>query len=287
VIGAPNWFREAVTAEAERGDVVVDGASIAWSAWGARSKPGLLLLIGNGAHSGWWRPLAPILAHDYRVATFDWSGMGASDWRERYHVETFFAETLEVASATGLFDDNRKPSLAAHSFGGFVGMQLMAAYGERFAGGIIVDSRIRLKSTWGPQAVPGKPFRIHPTKEEAMSRFRLIPEQPISNQYYFDFLAQEAVAQEGKGWHFRQDPDFRRKTNVNRDIGSTIAQAKCPIAFIRGALSGSVDDEMWLEIQQLAGPEIPFVELAEAYHHVMIDQPLALVDSIRELLRSF
>ena len=51
---APEWFRDAVAQRYEKDFVDVDGAQIHYQSWSEPSKPGLLLVHGNGAHAHWW-----------------------------------------------------------------------------------------------------------------------------------------------------------------------------------------------------------------------------------------
>lgn len=284
---APQWFDDAIRQEPEIDWLTVDGARIEWAAWGQRGRRGLLLLIGNGAHIGWWRPIAPILARDYRVATFNWSGMGRSGWRDVYPVETLIAEAMAVGEAAGLFENDQAPFLGAHSFGGFIGLRLLIEHGARFAGGILIDSRLRVRQQWGGGADAVSPFHVHDTKEQAIARFRLKPDQPERNPFILDMLAEESLERIEEGWRYRQDPNMRRKTPLDLDMIPMIVDAKCPLAFVRGACSASVVDEIWALQKAAAPPGTPFVEVPDAYHHLMIDRPIALVTAMRALLQTF
>ena len=89
---APAWFEAALARAPERRSVEVEGANIESLSWGERGKPGLLFLHGNGAHADWWSFIAPFFADTHRVAALSWSGMGGSDHREHYSLDTFVAE---------------------------------------------------------------------------------------------------------------------------------------------------------------------------------------------------
>ncbi|HVY90556.1 MAG TPA: alpha/beta fold hydrolase, partial [Hyphomonadaceae bacterium] len=93
---APKWFEDAVAVKYETAYATSDGAKIHYQRWGDRSKPGLLLVHGNGAHAHWWDFIAPYLTQDYHVVAMTFSGMGDSDWRETYAMETFAREQLAV-----------------------------------------------------------------------------------------------------------------------------------------------------------------------------------------------
>ena len=249
----PQWFVDSMRRTPETGWLKVQGAALEWAAWGERGRPGLLLLIGNGAHIGWWRPLAPLLAEDFRVATFSWSGMGASDWRDEYKIETFVAEVMAVCEATGMFASDTRPLIAAHSFGGFLCLPTLIAHGERFRGALILDSRLKTRALWGTQALPVQPF------------------------------AEEALEEIAGGWRWRADPEMRKKTHLPPSLISLIPQVPCPLAFVRAQYSSSVTDDIWAEQKAAAPAGTPFVVIPDAHHHLMIDQPLALLAVMRAL----
>ena len=57
----PAWFARALASAPEHRDVVVDGARVHYRAWGEPGRPGLVLVHGGAAHSGWWDHVAPLL----------------------------------------------------------------------------------------------------------------------------------------------------------------------------------------------------------------------------------
>ncbi|WP_419178892.1 alpha/beta fold hydrolase [Prescottella equi] len=113
----PQWFREALAAPVETGEVDVDGAAIRFRAWGAAGQPGLVLVHGGAAHSRWWDHIGPQLAGDRRVVALDLSGHGDSDTREHYSLDQWAHEVAAVASASGI---EGRPVVVGHSMGGIV-----------------------------------------------------------------------------------------------------------------------------------------------------------------------
>jgi pimeloyl-ACP methyl ester carboxylesterase len=279
----PEWYRQAMSTPPEAMRIEVDGARLDCAVWGELGKPGVLLLVGNGAHIGWWRPIAPLLAQDYRVAAFNWSGMGSSDWRDSYSSENFIAEAMAVAEVSGLFDAAVRPILAAHSFGGFQGVTIIEQHGERFRGAMLIDSRLRIRSAWGAEAPAGQFFQLHQTREAAIARFRLKPEQPSTNPFIIRALAEESLEEVDGGWRWRADPEFRSKTELGPDLIPLLPTLRCPMMFVRGQLSTSVTADIWEEQRAAAPDGTPFVEIPDAHHHLMIDQPLALLSVMRAL----
>jgi alpha-beta hydrolase superfamily lysophospholipase len=58
----PGWFRRALAQPPEHWDVDVEGTRIHYRAWGDSGAPGLVLVHGGAAHSGWWDHVAPLLS---------------------------------------------------------------------------------------------------------------------------------------------------------------------------------------------------------------------------------
>lgn len=159
VIHAPSWFTRAVDTEPQTHSVEVDGCAINYLQWGDPTKPGLLLVHGNGAHARWWSFIAPFLAREYSVVAMDMSGMGDSGFRETYSVEMFAKEQMAVCEAAGFFDNSEPPIIVAHSFGGFIAILTGALYGERLAGMVIVDSPVNPPDR--PGGPPDRKVRPH------------------------------------------------------------------------------------------------------------------------------
>ena len=117
---APAWFDAALADRPERTTISAAGVEVELLTWGERGRPGILFIHGGMAHADWWSFIAPFFAEDFRCAAISWSGMGRSDWRERYTFPTFVAEMIAGCEAAGLFEAAEKPVVVAHSFGGGV-----------------------------------------------------------------------------------------------------------------------------------------------------------------------
>ena len=291
---APAWFEHAIERRPERSTVEVDGAEIELLTWGQRGKPGLLFLHGNGAHADWWSFIAPFFADDYRCAALSWSGMGRSGWRARYSMEGFQAEALAAAEAAGLFDAPLPPVVIAHSLGGAIGLYLAAAHGERLKAAVILDSGARPPGQpWRGPEPRTRPTKVYPTLEDALAHFRLLPPQDCENHFLVDYIARESLhpapLDDGSGltgWTWRFDPFLGAKLDFNQvfQSGEEVSEARCKLAFLWGDKSLLVGDAVIDYSRSVAPPGTPFLALPEAHHHVMLDQPLALVAALRALL---
>lgn len=284
-VKGPAWFEQAIATPAESKWVTVDGARIHYLRWGKRDKPGLLLIHGNGAHAYWWSFIAPFLAREYNVAAMDLSGMGDSQPRERYTMELFVEEELAVARDAGMFDHEEPPVFVAHSFGGFATIMAGALHGDKLAGTVIVDSPVHPPDRpHGPPHRESRPHRVYPTLAEALARFRLAPEQPCENDYIVDFIARRSLKKVAGGWTWKFDPSIWTSRFSIGDTAERLRATKCRIAIMRGEMSVLMPPEVGEYMFSLLGHAAPVIEIPQARHHVMLDQPLAFVAALRALL---
>lgn len=294
---APAWFDRAIAVTPERGRITVAGAGIETLAWGKVGAPGLLLLHGGMAHADWWSFIAPFFAATHRVAALSWSGMGGSDWRPAYRIDTYTEEMLAVAEATGLFAAETKPVVLAHSFGGFPTMRCARTAGDRFSGMMILDSPVltpeqrRKRAERRKDEPPPRDTRIYASEAEALARFRFSPNQPCENFYIVDFIARHSLRQvtapDGRqGWTWKFDPFMWAR--LDRQEGADdLSHARCRMATLWGGLSSLFQDDVITYVKSLAPKETLFVEIPEAHHHVMADQPLALVAAVRAVMAAW
>src|ERR1700733_4653898 len=281
---APKWFETVVGTAPESKFVEVEGARIHYLRWGDRARPGLLLVHGNAAHAYWWSFIAPFLARDYNVAAMDLSGMGDSDWRKSYAMETFVEEQLAVCEDAGMFGVGEPPIIVAHSFGGFVTILTGALYGDKLAGTVIVDSPVNPSGRQGgPPPRDPRPHNIYPTIAQALARFRLLPPQTCDNLFLVDWAARYSLKEVEGGFTWKFDPAIWQDFSIG-DTASRLRATRCRIAIFRGENSILLPPEIGEYMFNLLGRAAPVVEIPQAKHHVMLEQPLALVAALRALL---
>lgn len=281
---APRWFRAAIEELPEPREVEVAGASIRLRCWGAENTPGVVLVHGGSAHSGWWDHIAPLLAASHRVVALDLSGHGDSDVRSRYPLGLWADEVVAAAEAGGIAGT---PYVVGHSMGGWVTAAVGALRGSDAAGLVIIDSPLFDEP---PEEVIlrqlNRKSRAHPSRDEILSRFRTEPRQDTLLPYVARHVAEESVRETEAGWIWKFDPDMFRKRHESGDrvqLRKMLPDVQVPAMYIRCEL-GMVSPEMSAEIAGLFGRPATVVELADAGHHPMMDQPLPLVATLRTVL---
>jgi pimeloyl-ACP methyl ester carboxylesterase len=278
---APAWFRWALDAAVATEHVSVDGCSIAFRRWGDRTRPGVVLVHGGGAHSRWWDHVAPFLAAECSVAALDLSGHGDSGRRDRYTFPQWAREIIAVAAElTG----PEPPVVVAHSMGGLAAIRAAATSGDRMKGVIIVDSPVwdfsPEEAAARDQGVFG-PLRVYPTIEAALARFHPVPDQPDSLPYVIDHVARTSAHQVPGGWSWKFDPAFH--DGFERPDPNLLSVVSCRVALLR-AQFGLVTPDIGTFMYKKLGRNAPVIEIPLAHHHVMLDQPLSLITAIRTLL---
>ncbi len=280
---APAWFAEALAVEPQHRHVNVDGVRIHYLQWGDAARRGLLLVHGNAAHAMWWSFIAPYLARNYNVAAIDLSGMGDSGWRETYTMHGFAAEELAVMNDAGMFSVRKAPIVVAHSFGGYITILAGALYGRYLGGTVIVDAPVVPPGGRGPQAQPHKPHRVYPTMAAALARYRLVPAQKCDNLFLLDHVARHSLKAVEGGFSWKFDPRIWRDFSIG-DMSARLKATQCRIAILRGEHSALMPADVGRYMFELLGRAAPVVEIPDAGHHIMLDQPLALVAAVRALL---
>ncbi|MBI1252318.1 MAG: alpha/beta fold hydrolase [Alphaproteobacteria bacterium] len=290
---APAWFNANMAQAPEELRIESDGVEIEVLAWGERGRPGLLLLHGNGAHAGWWRPLAPFFTDRFRVAAMSWSGMGGSDWRPRYATDVFAREAVAAARVAGLMEGPVKPRLAAHSFGGFMALHVATLFPDVFSSALLLDCGVRPPGTeWEGPPRRTRPNRIYPTFEAALARFRLAPPQECDTLYYVDAIARESLREaplpdgEGKGWTWKFDP-FVMEHLAFEEIAPRLAAIPIPLALMWGDRSYLCTPEINAYMRETSPKGTPAIAIPDAAHHLMLDQPIATVAAINALFAAW
>jgi pimeloyl-ACP methyl ester carboxylesterase len=289
---APAWFEWAIAQAPEVSMTPVDGANIETLSWGERGRPGLLLIHGNSANAHWWAFIAPYLAIDYRVSAISLSGMGGSDWRDTYSFLSFAHEARAVAEATGLYDAPVKPVFIGHSFGGGQVLHAAIRYPEWMKAAILVDSGFGPPPASEGFRMPQmrtQPNRVYPTLPEALARFRFMPPQGCENLFIADYIARHSLKPVpleggGEGWTWRFDPFLFGKLDRS-DMEGLFDDIilETPTVHIYGDNS-----EIIRRHHQMGGRRLPAevksIVIPQSEHHIMVDQPMALITALRSVL---
>jgi pimeloyl-ACP methyl ester carboxylesterase len=282
---APAWFRRALDIPFADEVVDVGGCGIHYLGWGEPGRRGLVFVHGGGAHAHWWTHVAAQFAHDLRVVAIDLSGHGDSGHRDAYEFGQWTDEVIAVAEAAGIAG---LPVVIGHSMGGFVTIATAAMHPDRVSGVIVCDSPVtepdpevesyRLKEAFGQP-------RTYADIEQALPRFRTVPPQDRYLDYVMDHVGRRSLKPVEGGYRWKFDRRiFEQFAGSMRGVALPhLQRIVCRFALLRsenGLVTRDIGESMYEELGRVA----PVIEIPEAGHHAMLDQPLILLTALRTLL---
>ncbi|MGI9169964.1 MAG: alpha/beta fold hydrolase, partial [Caulobacteraceae bacterium] len=248
----------------------------------------------------------PFFTARHRVAAISLSGMGGSGWRECYDFETFATEIHQGARAAGLYEAPAPPVYIGHSFGGAQVFYSAARHRQRMSACVLVDTgfggppppepppaekRQGEARGWRGLSQRGGANRVYATFEQALARFRFMPPQACANLYIADFIARRSLKRapmadgSGEGWTWRFDPSLWARLDRSA-MADVSAKDAAPLAHIWGDRS-EIIRRHGATGSDLLPADAPRIVIPDSAHHIMVDQPLALVAALRALLAAW
>lgn len=279
----PRWFVDALAAPFDDGHVNVGGARLYYRGWGPadEGRPTVLLLHGFGGHTGWWHHVAPALAERHRVVAMDLSGMGDSEHRSAYPPGTAAHDVI------GLIEGLRLDPVIAigHSAGG---LRLLTAAGMRpdlFQRVIALDSYVVFQGEDHPDRPGGvKGDKVYPDLDTILSRYRLLPDQPQAQPWVLNYIARQSVRAVEGGWRWKFDPSWPVGAHLEADGSELLPRINVPVHYVFAEDSRVVPAALARRIVSLLPQGHGPIGMPGAHHHMMIDQPEALIATLRGLL---
>ena len=279
-MSTPTWFADAIATPFDTNEVTVGGARISYRAWGKPGGQGVILVHGGAAHAGWWDHIAPFLAAEHRVVAIDLSGHGDSDRRADYSLEAWADEVLTVASRESV----GRPVIAGHSMGGFVGLTAAKLHGDSVRGVVAIDSPVREISpeakTWLASNPTMPDQKVHPDRRSVIARFRTLPEDEAGLEYVRRHIAEQSVREVEGGWSWAFDPQIFVSAQMEPE---DLAEAGCEVALVRGE-RGMATTDITESVAEILGGHVPVTLVPDAGHHIMFDQPIALIALLQTLI---
>ena len=283
-LGAPAWYLDAVTQpQSSRFIAAADGTPLHLTQWNEdeHHEPALLLLHGYRANTHAWDTIAPCLTARHRVAALDWPGMGCSGRRSAYGgADDAAADLPAVVAALG----GGPVTLVAHSFGGSVAVHAAHRWPQLFERVIVIDSTIPVPGIDAPpQGQAVGPRRAYASREEILRRFRLMPAQPCP-PWALRHMGHHSVHEGPEGWIWRFDPALPVRV-LGYETWAAWQALQVPVEFVVCAHSPVARaTERLRALAAARGRHDPWAVVADAHHHAMLDQPLALREVLLRLL---
>jgi len=279
----PAWFHAALAAPYREGHVQVDGARLYYRGWGMErpEQPVLLLIHGFGAHTGWWHFVAPSLTGRHRVVALDLSGAGDSDHRSSYPQGRAAADIIGAIEALRL-----GPVVGiGHSAGGMRLLMAAARRPDLFQRLITLDSYVVFSGDRHPERPPNLTGnRLYPDLATILSRYRLLPEQSQQRPWALHYIARQSVKPVEGGWRWKFDPSLPSGAHLETDGSDLLPRVSVPVHYVWAENSAVVPAEVARRTVALLPKGHGPIGMPGTHHHMMIDQPEALIATLRALI---
>jgi len=265
--------------------VSLNGLQLRYREWGDPTAPPLVLLHGGSAHAHWWDFFAASIADTYRVLALDLRGHGDSDHPTppSYRVSDHADDLVAFGDALGLtrFD------LIGHSLGAMVAVAVAGRVPQRVTSLVVVDSQLSVSPAGARYMTRLRNFPqpFYRDYAQAIRRFRLLPTGTNAAPEILAHVAARGLRALPDGrWTLKFDRESLAHTEP-QDLVPVVQRLACPILFVRGAHSTLMPREK-LTALLAAVPHARSVDIPDAHHHVMLDNPVAFERAVREFLRT-
>ena len=254
--------------------------TLVWPAdpdFGARAESPVVLLHGGGANAHWWDHLANRLATRHPVYALDFRGHGDSQYPATRRVGAF-GDDLEGLAAWLARDDL---VLIGHSLGAAVALDHASRHASTRAIVLVDLARGGAPATGRRARLALSLRRTYRTRAEAIERFRFLPESSHASEVLRAAIGAHSVREEPDGrFGYKFDPGwFALPAKPRPDL----ARLRCPTLLVRGSESTLLpSDAAQSFVDEVKSARL--VEIPEAGHHVLVDQPERLLACLEAFL---
>jgi len=168
--------------------------------------------------------------------------------------------------------------------GGHNAMAFSGWHSERVRALVVLDSRPSIPEDRLKQMHKRgyRALRLHPTREDAVAAFRLLPRETTADPRLLAHLATMGVVARDGGWVYRFDPEANRSRQPT-DTLSLLDRITAPALVVRGELSPVLSRALADRVvTTIRGARL--VEIPGTYHHLLLDAPAAFVAVLADFL---
>ncbi len=237
----------------------------------------VVLLHGGGANAHWWDHLAEPLSAGRGCYALDFRGHGDSSFPEERRVGAFNDDLEALVRWLGRDDVH----LVGHSMGAAVALD----HASRFPA---TRSLVLVDLARGGAPGSGRRARLalslrrtYRTREEAIDRFRFLPESTHATEALRRSVAEHSVREEPDGrFGYKFDPAWFGLPSRPRP---ELSRIRCRTLLVRGGDSRLLS----VEAAQAFAEELPrgeWIEIRDAGHHVLVDRPEVLLARLGDFL---
>jgi len=265
---------------------IANGLALNCLDYGGEGKPPILFLHGGSAHAHWWDFVAPAFVGDFHGLALDQRGHGESQWADEwaYGSRHYGSDLDQVIGGWGF----GAPILVGHSMGAHNVLAYAVEHSESESGKLRALVAIDPPPDYPDLAleflksIAEKPARRFESLDEAVRNFRVLPPQTLAKKEILEHVARRSFKRHADGgWTHKID----RRTMIREPsrVWKSLHRIACPALIVKIARSPLLDRELAKKmVSQLAHGRL--AEIDDSYHHVMLDNPQALIEIIRDFV---
>jgi pimeloyl-ACP methyl ester carboxylesterase len=253
--------------------------------YGGEGKSPMLFLHGGSAHAHWWDFVAPALVDGFHVLALDQRGHGDSEWADEwaYSSRHYVSDLDQVIDAWGF----GAPILIGHSMGAHNVLAYAIEHSEKLRALIALDPPPDYpeQAIEYLQSIAQKPARRFDSLDEAVRSFKVLPRETLAKKEILEHVARRSFKQDGDAtWIHKID----RRTMIREPsrVWKSLHHIKCPALIVKITKSPLLDREVARKMTAQF-PNARLAEVDDSYHHVMLDNPTALIEVIRDFVSDF
>lgn len=260
-----------------------NGLTLSCLDYGGEGNPPILFLHGGSANAHWWDFVAPAFVDRFHALALDQRGHGDSDappeWG--YGTRHYVSDLEAMIDSWGL----GAPVLVGHSMGGHNTLVYATRHPKKLRGMVAIDTPpdYTERTVEFLRSMADKPMRRFGSLAEACASFRLLPRETIAPREILGHVARHSFRETGDGT-FTQKIDRRAMIREPLDVWDDLARVACPALVVKVAKSPVLDIEVARRMVQ-AMPKGALAEIDEGFHHIMFDNPRALIATLKEFLK--
>jgi esterase len=262
---------------------VANGLALNCLDYGGDGKPPMLFIHGGSAHAHWWDFVAPAFIENFHVLALDQRGHGDSEWANEwaYGSRHYVSDLEQVIDAWGF----GAPILIGHSMGAHNVLAYAIEHSEKLRAIAVLDPPPDYpeQAVAYLQSLAQKPARRFESLDEAARNFKVLPRETLAKKEILEYVARHSFKQRDDGsWIHKIDR--RAMTREPSTVWKSLHRIACPALIVKITRSPLLDREVAKKMVAQF-PNARLAEVDDSYHHVMLDNPTALIEVIKDFVR--
>jgi pimeloyl-ACP methyl ester carboxylesterase len=260
-----------------------NGIALSCLDYGGEGNPPILFLHGGSANAHWWDFVAPAFVDRFHALALDQRGHGDSesppDWA--YGTRHYVSDLDEIIGSWGL----GVPVMVGHSMGGHNTLVYAAHRPERLRAMVAIDTPpdYTERAVEFLRSMAARPPRRFPSLADACANFRLLPRETTAPAEILAHVARHSFRDTGDG-AFIHKIDRRTMIREPLDVWKDLHRITCPALIVKITKSPLLDLEVARRMSA-AMPQGRLAQIDDGFHHVMFDNPRALIATLKDFLK--